>query len=77
MEVSLSYDFPEIVGNGTYKLLMQEGATSFFEDGSGGFTIDIPMTLQLSSNPAPLPGAFWLLGSGLLGLAGWRSLRKS
>jgi hypothetical protein len=24
----------------------------------------------------PLPGAVWLLGSGLLGLAGWRRLRK-
>jgi hypothetical protein len=25
----------------------------------------------------PLPGAVWLLGSGLLGLGGWRRLRKS
>jgi len=25
----------------------------------------------------PIPGAVWLLGSGLLGLAGWRRLRKS
>jgi hypothetical protein len=26
-------------------------------------------------NPVPLPGAVWLLGSGLLGLAGWRRFR--
>jgi hypothetical protein len=25
----------------------------------------------------PLPASFWLLGSGLLGLGGWRRLRKS
>jgi probable HAF family extracellular repeat protein len=25
----------------------------------------------------PIPGAFWLLGSGLLGLVGWRRFRKS
>jgi hypothetical protein len=25
----------------------------------------------------PLPGAFWLMGSGLVGLAGWRRCRKS
>lgn len=25
----------------------------------------------------PIPGAVWLLGSGLLGLAGWRRTRKS
>ena len=26
---------------------------------------------------APLPGAAWLLGSGLLSLAGWRRFRKN
>ena len=30
--------------------------------------LDIPFT----SAPVPIPGAVWLLGSGLLGLAGWR-----
>jgi hypothetical protein len=28
-------------------------------------------------NIVPVPGAVWLLGSGLLGLAGWRRFRKS
>jgi uncharacterized protein (TIGR03118 family) len=27
--------------------------------------------------PVPIPGAAWLLGSGILGLAGWRRFRKS
>jgi hypothetical protein len=27
--------------------------------------------------PVPVPGAAWLLGSGLLSLAGWRRFRKS
>ena len=26
--------------------------------------------------PGPLPGAVWLLGSGLLGLVGWRRFKK-
>lgn len=29
------------------------------------------------TNPVPLPGAVWLLGSGLLGLSGWRRFRKN
>jgi len=28
------------------------------------------------ATPVPIPGAIWLLGSGLLGLAGWRRFRK-
>jgi hypothetical protein len=28
-------------------------------------------------HPVPLPGALWLLGTGLLGLVGWRRSRKS
>jgi len=28
-------------------------------------------------DPAPLPAGIWLLGSGLLGLAGWRRFRKA
>ena len=33
--------------------------------------------LTVQGNPVPLPAAAWLLGSGLLGLAGWRRLRKA
>jgi hypothetical protein len=31
---------------------------------------------QVQLNPVPLPPSFLLLGSGLLGLAGWRRFRK-
>lgn len=34
------------------------------------------VTADYITNPVPLPGAFWLLGSGLLGLAGWRKFGK-
>jgi hypothetical protein len=33
--------------------------------------IEVPL-----SHVVPLPGAVWLLGSGLMGLVGWRRLRK-
>jgi hypothetical protein len=31
---------------------------------------------QLYSNTVPLPGAIWLVGSGLLGIMGWRRFSK-
>ena len=34
-------------------------------------------SLQATSAVVPLPPTVWLLGSGLLGLVGWRRFRKS
>jgi len=41
--------------------------------GDGSYSVS---ELQAYGAPVPLPGAVWLLGSGLLGLAGWRRFRK-
>jgi hypothetical protein len=35
-----------------------------------GANLDLSFTSNGSPPPVPLPAAFWLLGSGLLGLAG-------
>jgi hypothetical protein len=44
---------------------------------SGALTSDEIKNLYDSKiPPGPLPGAIWLLGSGLVGLAGWRRFRK-
>ncbi len=49
--------------------------TDFATDSQGDFD---DVTLTMDGTPsAPLPAPAWLLGSGLLGLLGWRKLRKS
>ncbi|MGD0829057.1 MAG: VPLPA-CTERM sorting domain-containing protein [Desulfobaccales bacterium] len=45
--------------------------------GSGGFYAEANNTMNLGVQAVPVPGAAWLLGSGLMGLAGLRRFRKS
>ena len=40
------------------------------------FSTDMIMDIS-SAAPIPIPGAVWLLGSGLLGLGAWRRFKKS
>lgn len=41
--------------------------------GAGGGTY----TVNFQASPVPVPAAVWLLGSGLVGLAGWGTRRRS
>lgn len=50
-------------------------ADSFYGDNGGG--ISLHLTGGTIPAPAPLPGAVWLIGSGLVGLVGLRKRRKS
>ena len=53
-------------------------AGEYYANSSGvNSNIGGPYQMQLSSNVVPLPGTAWLLGSGFLGLAGWRRFKKS
>jgi hypothetical protein len=58
------------LGNEAY---MIGGDTAY----GGLFADDFNMGVRIDGTTVPLPGSVLLLGSGLLGLAGWRRFRKS
>jgi hypothetical protein len=35
------------------------------------------LSVRIAESQVPVPGALWLLGSGLVGLVGWRKFRKA
>jgi hypothetical protein len=44
--------------------------------GTASLNTDITVFAEQQGVVVPLPGAFWFLGSGLIGVAGWRRFRK-
>jgi hypothetical protein len=47
------------------------------DSGATWTNAQLNLTARIEGSPVPVPGAFWLLGSGLVGLAGLRRFRKS
>ncbi|MEJ1496138.1 MAG: DVUA0089 family protein [Candidatus Sedimenticola sp. (ex Thyasira tokunagai)] len=50
---------------------------SFAGSVSGNYTLNISTDMSPLPSPVPVPAAAWLFGSGLLGLAGLRRIKKS
>jgi hypothetical protein len=72
-------DFYDITTTSAHKSVISPYTNStgqgyWFLSNSGDLTYDIPVS---SGPPVPLPPAVWLLGSGLLGVAGIGRRRKS
>ena len=55
----------------TYWMIVTSDASAVPSIGNGIVSAEIS-----AATPTPIPAAAWLLGSGLLGLAGWRRYRK-
>jgi len=47
-----------------------------WRDRDNSWTHSIGYIAEYEDNPVPIPGAAWLLGSGLIGLFGYRRLKK-
>jgi hypothetical protein len=67
----INLDDFNISAGGLVSTLMASGIT--------GWNVDYAVfgAMNSVSSAVPIPGAVWLLGSGLLGLGGWRRFRKS
>ena len=68
--VHLEYLLPKIAGTYVFQAIGQMTATDEKWILSGA-------ALGSNSTPTPVPGAVWLLGSGLLGLMGFKRARKN
>ncbi|MDP3427857.1 MAG: hypothetical protein Q8S17_10845 [Humidesulfovibrio sp.] len=68
--VHLEYLLPKIAGTYVFQAIGQMTATDEKWELTGA-------TLGSSSTPTPIPGAVWLLGSGLLGIMGFKRARKN
>jgi hypothetical protein len=69
----IAFGFEDIVGHGTYTITWD--VNRFTPDASVVLSYNTDMWLFGSAPcpcPAPIPGAVWLLGSGLVGLMGLR-----
>jgi len=72
MELTGSFNFGAIQGDGTYALSIVLGENVPAGDGNEIFLSPGSVTLQdTTTGTVPEPGSFVLLGSGVLGLAGW------
>jgi hypothetical protein len=72
--VALHYTFADIVGSGTYTIAMR--VMNEVAGGQGSIALGVPGTMTLQGSAVPIPGAIWLFGSGIVGLAGLRKKFK-
>ncbi|MEW6265791.1 MAG: VPLPA-CTERM sorting domain-containing protein [Thermodesulfobacteriota bacterium] len=65
----------DIVGDGT---CLDSSGNVIYDphptSGSAGFDLDAIGVIHQAAAPVPIPGAIWLLGSGLIGLTGLRKM---
>lgn len=76
-----AYDYYGDAGDGVARLYLDSNfdnvlSVTFTSQNAYCFGLD-NFYIDEPAPPVPLPGAVWLLGSGLIGLAGWRRLRKN
>ena len=67
------------MGNSGEQLELFKGdiIVGFGDNAGDGDRLDLVIALRGDTNEVPVPGAIWLLGSGLLGLVGVRRRRQA
>jgi hypothetical protein len=76
MEFSGSLNFGTLEGDGTYALSIVLGQSAPAGDGNEIFVAPGSATLISNAGTTPEPGTLVLMGSGVLGLAGWARRRS-
>ena len=60
------------MGSGPYALALQSDNTGISDPYLTGWSYVALENGTASATPTPIPAAAWLMGSGLIGLCGWR-----
>jgi hypothetical protein len=73
---AVDYRWSSNTSGATVPFLQQQKTGGLPTDPWTATSVNGKVAFRVEGTPVPIPAPFWLFGSGLLGLAGWRRFRK-